>query len=171
MTTPSQPQPSRPGPSQPGPSPSGTPGAGPARGIDPRGPRFGAALTAVLLVAVLLLGDSTAGLIVLAVVVAGFALGAVAGVQNTWQGRLYGVLLRPRLSASAELEDPAPPRFAQLVGLVITAIGLVLGLAGVAYAVEIAAGLALAAAFLNAAFGFCLGCEIYLLTRRLRPAR
>ena len=32
-------------------------------------------------------------------------------------------------------------------------------------------GLALGAAFLNAAFGFCLGCEMYLIGRRLLPAR
>lgn len=149
-------------------SPSASPA--PSAGIDPRGPRAGAAITAALLVVVLVLGDSTAGLVVLGVIVASFALGAIAGVSSTWQGRLYSALIRPRLSPPAELEDPAPPRFAQLVGFVITAIGLVLGLLAVPWAVEVAAGLALAAAFLNAAFGFCLGCEIYLLARRLRPA-
>ncbi|MBO3083156.1 DUF4395 domain-containing protein [Cellulomonas fengjieae] len=139
-------------------------------GIDPRGPRFGAALTAVLLVAVLLL-DGTAALVVLGVVVASFALGAVGGVARTWQGRVFATLVRPRLAPPADLEDPRPPRFAQLVGLVITGAGLVLGLAGVAVAVPVAAAVALVAAFLNAVFGLCLGCEMYLLALRVRAAR
>ncbi|MBU4216129.1 MAG: DUF4395 domain-containing protein [Actinobacteria bacterium] len=139
----------------------------PPRGIDPRGPRFGAGLTAVLLVLVLLLGGPAA-LVVLAVVVAGFVLGTVRGVQGTWQGALYSRVVRPRLAAPAELEDPRPPRFAQLVGLVITGVGLLLGLVGVAAAVPVAAALALVAAFLNAVFGLCLGCELYLLGLRLR---
>ena len=79
--------------------------------------------------------------------------------------------MRPRLGPPAELEDPAPPRFAQGVGLVVTGVGLVFALAGAGLAVEIAAGLAFVAAFLNAAFGLCLGCELYLLIARLRGPR
>lgn len=137
-------------------------------GIDPRGPRFGAGLTAVLLVVVLLLGASTAGLVVLGVVVASFAIGAARGTQGTWQGALYKALVRPRLAAPAELEDPAPPRFAQVVGLVIAGTGLALALLGVPWALEVAAGAALVAAFLNAVVGLCLGCELYLVLTRLR---
>jgi hypothetical protein len=137
-------------------------------GIDPRGPRFGAALTAVLLVVVLLLGTSTAALVVLAVVVASFALGAFGGVGRTWQAWVFRTLVRPRLAPPTDLEDPRPPTFAQLVGLIITGAGLVLGLAGVSAAVPVAAALALVAAFLNAVFGLCLGCELYLLGLRLR---
>lgn len=136
-------------------------------GIDPRGPRVGAAITAVLLVVVLLL-PSPASVVVLAVVVASFALGAVRGVGGTWQGAVYRRLVRPRLAAPTELEDPRPPRFAQVVGLVITGVGLLLGLVGVGAAVPVAAALALVAAFLNAVFGLCLGCEMYLLGVRLR---
>lgn len=149
-----------------------TDGAGPAgRGIDPRGPRFSAALTAVLLIAAVVLGDSIAGQVVLAVVVVSFALGAARGAQGTWQGLLFKTLVRPRLDPPTELEDPAPPRFAQTVGLVITGAGLILALLGVPGAVTIFAAVALVAAFLNAAFGFCLGCEMYLIGRRLRAAR
>ncbi|TRW43683.1 DUF4395 domain-containing protein [Georgenia yuyongxinii] len=140
-------------------------------GIDPRGPRFGAAVTSVLLVVVVLLGQTPAATILLVVVTASFALGAVRGTQGTWQGWLFRTLVRPRLAPPAELEDQAPPRFAQLVGLVVTGIGLALALAGLAWAVPVFAGVALVAAFLNAAFGFCLGCELYVVGRRLVAAR
>jgi hypothetical protein len=78
--------------------------------------------------------------------------------------------VRPRLGPPTELEDPRPPRFAQTVGLVVTGAGLVLALLGVPWSVEISAALALVAAFLNAAFGLCLGCELYLLLKRSRIA-
>jgi len=143
----------------------------PARaGIDPRGPRFGAGVTAVLLAVVLLLAGTSGALWLLLVVVLSFALGAARGPQGTWQGVLFRALVRPRLAPPNELEDPRPPRFAQLVGLVITGVGLVLGLAGVGAAVPVAAALALVAAVLNAVFDFCLGCELYVVLRRLRPS-
>ena len=141
------------------------------RGIDPRGPRFVAGITAVLAITVLLLGTGTAALVVLAVLVASFALGAVRGPGATWQGWVFRRFVRPRLAAPDELEDPRPPRFAQLVGLVISGVGLVLALAGVEAAIPVAAALVLIASFLNAAFGLCLGCELYLLGLRLRTAR
>jgi len=137
-------------------------------GIDPRGPRFGAALTAVLLVGVLLLGTSAAATALLAVVAASFALGVASGVGGTWQGWLFRRFVRPRLAPPTELEDPRPPRFAQLVGLVVTGVGLLLAALGVAVAVPVAAAFALVAAFLNAVFGLCLGCELYLLGVRVR---
>jgi hypothetical protein len=139
------------------------------RGIDPRGPRVGAGITAALLVGVLLLdGAPVAALVLLAVVAASFLLGAVRGPQGTWQGALFKAVVRPRLAPPTELEDPRPPTFAQLVGLVITGAGVLLGLLGVGPAVPVAAGLALVAAFLSSAFGLCLGCELYLLGLRLR---
>lgn len=140
------------------------------QGIDPRGPRAGAAVTAVLLVVVLLL-PGAAATTALAVVAALFAVGTVRGAQGSLQGVLFRRLVRPRLAPPTELEDPRPPRFAQGVGLVITGAGVALALLGVAAAVPVAAALALAAAVLNAAFGLCLGCELYLLGVRLRAAR
>jgi hypothetical protein len=140
-------------------------------GIDPRGPRIGAAFTAVLLVAVLLLAPGAAARIVMSVVVVLFLIGVVAGAQGSVHGRIFRTVIRPRLAPPAELEDPRPPRFAQLVGLVITALGLALDLAGVPYALAISAGFVLVAAFLNAAFGFCLGCEMYLVIKRRAPTR
>ena len=133
-------------------------------GIDPRGPRFAAGVTAVVLALALLSGSPW----LLALQAAVFAVGAAWGVSASPYGRLYRRLVRPRLSAPTELEDPRPPRFAQAVGLFVTGIGLAAALAGVPWAVEVSAGLALVAAFLNAAFGLCLGCELYLWSARLR---
>ena len=134
-------------------------------GIDPRGPQFAASLTAVVLVAVLLLAP-TAALVLTAVQAALFALGATRGVQRTPHAWLFKTFVRPRLSAPTELEDPAPPRFAQAVGLGFTVVALVAYAAGGIVVAQTAIGFALVAALLNAVFRFCLGCEMYLLFRR-----
>nr|WP_245612640.1 DUF4395 domain-containing protein [Actinotalea ferrariae] len=138
--------------------------------MDPRGPRFGAAVTAALLALTILLAGSPAATVLLAGVVVLFVVGVARGAQGSVQGVLYRRLVRPRLAPPRHLEDPAPPRFAQLVGLLVTGTGLVLALAGVPGAVLVAAAVAFVAAFLNAAFGLCLGCEMYVLLRRLRPS-
>ncbi|MFE2163455.1 DUF4395 domain-containing protein [Streptomyces lydicus] len=133
-----------------------------AERIDVRGPRFGAALTTVVLAAVLISGS--APLLALQTLV--FAVGAVAGVQHSPYARLFRLAVRPRLSAPTEFEDSAPPRFAQSVGLFFAAVGLTGYLVGPEWLGLAATGCALAAAFLNAVFGYCLGCEMYLLLRR-----
>jgi hypothetical protein len=138
-----------------------------AAGIDPRGPRFGAGLTAVVLAIALLTGSVW----VLAGQAVVFALGSLLGIQRSPYGLLFRRFVRPRLAPPAELEDPAPPRFSQTVGLLVTGVGLVLAAAGAGAAVEVSAALALVAAFLNAVFGLCLGCELYLLLARLRRPR
>ncbi len=140
-------------------------------GIDPRGPRFGAAISAVLLltvVALSLAGADTAALIGLAAISALFAWGAFAGIQRHPYGVLFRSFVRPRLAAPTEWEDPRPPTFAQGVGFVVTAIGVLLGLLGIPVAVGIAAAAAFVAAFLNAVFGYCIGCQLYVLLLRLR---
>ena len=139
-------------------------------GIDPRGPRFSAGITAVLLLVVIGLGVAgltIASTVLFAVITAIFAWGAFAGVQRHPYGLFFKKVIRPRLAAPTELEDPVPPTFAQGVGFVITLVGLVLGLLGVPLAVVIAAGAAFIAAFLNSVFAYCLGCQIYLLLVRL----
>ena len=148
-------------------APAGVPSKAPA-GIDPRGPRFGAALTAILLLAVIVLAPSPAAYVIAGIVVAGFALGAFGGISRTWQGQVYKKFVAPRLAPPTEREDPRPPTFAQLVGLIILGVGFVLGLVGVPNALLISAILAFIAAFLNAVFNFCLGCEIYGIGVRLR---
>lgn len=149
-----------------------------AQGVDPRSPRFGAAITSALLAVALLLaltdGTQVAGLVLLAALAGLFAWGGVAGIRRHPYGALFRRFVRPRLQPPGELEDPAPPTFAQRVGLVITAAGVLLALVGVPYAAAVAAGLALVAALLNAVFDVCLGCLLYVWLVRaglVRPAR
>jgi hypothetical protein len=135
--------------------------------IDPRGPRFGAVITTVVLVIVLITGSVW----LLAAQALVFAAGAVFGLRYAPYGLIYKYAVRPRLEPPAELEAEAPPRFAQAVGLVFAVIGIVGYATGVTALGIAAVALALAAAFLNGAFGFCLGCEMYLLIRRIMPGR
>ncbi|MGH3332585.1 MAG: DUF4395 domain-containing protein [Nocardioidaceae bacterium] len=144
--------------------------AGTTTQIDPRGPRFAATLTTALLAVVLLTAPSTTATALLALQSLVFAVGAFGGVQRTPYAWLFKNLVRPRLSPPEETEDAAPPRFAQAVGLGFAVVALAGYLTGATLLGAVATGFALAAAFLNAAFGFCLGCEIYLLVRRSTPA-
>jgi len=134
--------------------------------VDPRGPRLAATLTAVLLAVALAVAPSTGTVVLLLVQAVLFGIGAVAGVARTPYSWLFRRFVRPRLAPPAELEDPAPPRFAQAVGLGFTVVALAGYLTGLDLLGAVATGCALAAAFLNAAFGLCLGCEVYLLARR-----
>jgi len=136
--------------------------------VDPRGPRFGAAVTTVVLAVALVLMGTTAGTVLVAWQTIVFALGALVGLQAQPYGIVFRRLVRPRLSPPAELEDAAPPRFAQAVGLLFMVVALLALLAGATPVATVAVALALAAAFLNAAFNFCLGCEMYLMWARLR---
>jgi disulfide bond formation protein DsbB len=137
--------------------------------IDPRGTQFAAAVTSVVLAAVLLSPPSLA-IALIAVQTILFAVGAGLGVQHTPHAWVFRKLVRPRLGPPSELEDAAPPRFAQAVGLVFATVALVGFLAGATTIGLVATGLALVAALLNAVLGLCLGCELYLLIRRIRPA-
>jgi hypothetical protein len=132
--------------------------------IDPRGPRFGAWITtAVLAVTLLISGSTTAAGVLLTVQAVVFALGSRG--RSPYQV-LFKKLVRPRLAPPAELEDEAPPRFAQLVGLSFALAGALSFLAGASLAGQVFTGFALVAALLNAAVGLCLGCEVYLLFKR-----
>ncbi|MEU0036281.1 DUF4395 domain-containing protein [Streptomyces sp. NPDC006333] len=131
--------------------------------IDVRGPRFGAAVTAVVLAVVLITGSAW----LLAWQTLAFALGAAGGVARSPYGLLFRTAVRPRIGPPTEFEAPEPPRFAQAVGLAFAVVGLVGYTVGPDWLGLAAAGCALAAAFLNAAFGYCLGCEMYLLVRRV----
>ncbi len=134
--------------------------------IDPRGPRFGALITMAMFTAALITGNVW----VLTFQAVMFAAGTFLGLPRAPYGLLYRWLVRPRLGPPAELEAAAPPRFAQAVGLVITAIAIVGYATGVTPLGMAAAAAGLVAAVLNGVFGLCLGCELYLLIRRTWPA-
>ncbi|MFF0223123.1 DUF4395 domain-containing protein [Streptomyces sp. NPDC004629] len=131
--------------------------------IDVRGPRFGAAVTTVVLAVVLITGSGWLS----AWQTLAFALGAAGGVSRSPYGWLFRRAVRPRIGPPTAFEAPEPPRFAQAVGLVFAGLGLVGYTLGPAWLGLLATGAALAAAFLNAAFGYCLGCELFLLLRRI----
>jgi dipeptide/tripeptide permease len=135
--------------------------------IDPRGPRFSAALSAIVLGVVLITGSVW----LFAWQAAVFAVTAGLGLKYSPYGLIYRWLIRPRLGPPQELEDPAPPRFAQGVGLFVSVIGIIGYATGLTALGMAGAALAFAAAFLNAAFGLCLGCEMYVLIRRIWPGR
>ncbi|AWW40998.1 membrane protein [Streptomyces sp. AS58] len=131
--------------------------------IDVRGPRFGAAVTTVVLAVALTTGSAW----LLAWQTVAFALGTAGGVGRSPYGWVFRRFVRPRIGPPTEFESPEPPRFAQAVGLVFAGVGLVGFTLGPEWLGLAATGLALGAAFLNAAFGFCLGCEMYLLAQRM----
>ncbi len=130
--------------------------------IDPRGARFGAAITVVVLAAVLITGSPW----LLGAQLLVFAIGALAGLRYAPYGVLFRRVIRPRLGPPGHTEAEAPPRFAQGVGMVFALGGVIGYAAGAAPAGIACTALALAAAFLNAAFDFCLGCQVYLFIQR-----
>ncbi len=144
----------------------------PAVSVDPRGPRFAAGVTSVVLIVALALGPSW-GLIPLLIQLLAFAAGALLGLRYQPYGFFFRKVLAPRLGKPSEFEDSRPPRFAQTVGLAFAVIGALAALFSLPVLYYIAVGFALLAALLNAVFNFCLGCEMYLLGKRLfdKPTR
>jgi len=132
--------------------------------IDARGPRFGAVITTVVLATAL--ATNNVWVIVAQGIV--FAIGAIKGPQFTPYAFIYKSLVKPRLKGEFEGEDVRPPQFAQSVGLLFALVAIGGSLFGVNAIFTVAVAFALGAAFLNAAFNFCLGCEIYLLLLRAR---
>src|SRR5437016_7870353 len=137
--------------------------------IDPGGARFGAAITTVVLAVVLITGSGW----LLAAQVLVFAVGALAGLRYAPYGVVFRRLIRPRLGPPARTEPEPPPRFAQGVGMVTAAVAVICYATGATTAGIVFTALALAAAFLNAAFDLCLGCHVYLFIQRnlrVRPS-
>lgn len=135
--------------------------------IDPRGQRFSAALSAIVLAIVLITGSGW----LLAAQAAVFGVGAVLGLRYSPYGLVYRWLIRPRLGPPREMEDAAAPRFAQGAGLAVSVTGVIGYAAGLPPLGMAGAAAALAAAVLNAAFGLCLGCEMYVLIHRIWPGQ
>ena len=132
--------------------------------IDARGPRFGAAITTVVFAAAL--ATHNAWFVVAQAVV--FAIGAFKGPQYTPYAFIYKTIVKPRLKGEVPTEEVNPPQFAQKVGLLFALVAIVGAATGLDLVFTIAVAGALGAAFLNVAFNFCLGCEIYLLLLRAR---
>jgi hypothetical protein len=140
--------------------------------VDVRGPRFAAWVTTAVLIGALLASavSSTLAAVILGAQAVVFAIGALRGPRRHPYGVIFANLVAPRLGPVTEREPAAPLRFAQGVGLLFAVVGTAGFLLGAHLAGVVATAFALAAAFLNAAFGICLGCKIYPLAMRLRPA-
>jgi hypothetical protein len=130
--------------------------------IDARGPRFSASITAIVLATALV----THNVWVLVAQGLVFFIGATRGPQFTPYGLLFKKLIKPRLNKIAPTEDVRPPKFAQAVGLAFALVAIFGAVVDRSLIFAGATSLALAAAFLNAAFNYCLGCEMYLLIVR-----
>lgn len=140
--------------------------------VDVRGPRFAAWVTTAVLIGVLIVFafSPLAATVLLAAQAVVFAIGALNGPRRHPYGVVFAKLVAPRLSPVTEREPVAPLRFAQLVGLIFAVAG-VAGFLATPVVGLTATALALTAAFLNAAFGICLGCQLYPLVVQLRPTR
>jgi hypothetical protein len=135
--------------------------------IDARGPRFSAAITTAVLAIALV----TSNIWVISLQAVVFAIGAIRGPQFTPYALIYKKLIKPRLKSEVTFEDARPPQFAQSVGLGFALVAVIASVVGAGGVFTVAVGFALAAAFLNAAFNFCLGCQMYLLILRVRTAK
>ena len=139
--------------------------------VDVRGPRFAAWITTAVLLAVLVASavSTRVAAVILGVQALVFAIGALRGPRQHPYGKLFAKLVAPRLGPVSEREPVAPLRFAQLVGLIFAVVGFIGFVAGAPLVGIVATAFALGAAFLNAAFGICLGCQLYPLVSRFRP--
>ena len=132
--------------------------------IDSRGPRYTAAITTVVLSAALV----TESNLIIGFQFAVFLSSVLFGLRRSLYGLIYCNLIQPRLSGPVPSENEVAPRFAQLIGALFAATALLGGLTGNTTVFLIATSFALGAAFLNAAFGFCLGCQFYLILLRAK---
>ena len=130
--------------------------------IDARGPRYSAGITSLVLSLALI----TESVYLIGFQFAVFLSAVLFGLRRSIYGFIYRNVIQPRLSGPVPSENEAAPRFAQLIGALFAATALLGGVTGNSAVFLIATSFALAAAFLNAAFGFCLGCQFYLLILR-----
>ena len=135
--------------------------------IDPRGPRFGAVITTLVVAVALATIPTKVAFVLLAVQLVAHGFGAFVGLSAQPYGIVYRKFVAPRLGKPAELEDENPPRFAQLVGFFFAIAALIALLFQATVAAQVIVALHLAASFLNAVFNFCLGCQMYLIGKRI----
>ena len=131
----------------------------PAGKIDPRGHRFGAGLSALLLVASFATGWVPG--ILLALLSIGTS--AAFGLRYSIYGAIWRRIARTLRLPKVEPEHEYPPRFAQTLGSVALILALVAFAVG-ATAIGWVFALAVAALqTLLAVTGYCLGCRLYFL--------
>lgn len=133
--------------------------------IDARQPRLGQGITGTLLVLNFVLAPKVPVAIPLLAAVMGFA--SLLGPRFNVYAYLFKAL-KPRFGPPKELEEPWPPRFANLLGFIFLTGGTV---AFYGFDSSVAAwglGLLVAAlALLAAITGLCVGCEFFVIGRRI----
>jgi len=91
----------------------------------------------------------------------GFVARVLAGPRISPLGQFATKVVAPRLPQYEKLMPGPPKRFAQGIGVAFSVTASVLWLVGAPTAARIVVGMLAGAAFLEAAFGFCLGCKIF----------
>jgi hypothetical protein len=131
----------------------------PARMIDPRGHRFGASVSAVILACSYLLNAPVGVLLVLA------SIGTSAAFGMRWS--VYGMIWRRLAKAlrlgAVEMEHEYPPRFAQTLGSICLTFSLIAFVAGLPLLGWLFAAAVAALQTLLGVTGYCLGCKLYFL--------
>lgn len=139
--------------------------------IDVRGPRFGAAITSVVLATALIV-QGPLGLALVGWQWAVFAVSTFAGLAWSPYGTIFRIVKRHfDLGPPPETETEGPPRFAQACGFAVTSVALLLALAGATTAAWVAVGVVLALSVLLAGTGLCVGCELYVVGQQWRGGR
>ena len=95
------------------------------------------------------------------VIAYGFVARVLTGPSLSPLGQLVTRVITPRLGVPERLVPGPPKRFAQGIGVVFSVTALVLTALGAWTAAQVVLALLGTAAFLEAAFGFCLGCKIF----------
>ena len=131
----------------------------PAGMIDPRGHRFGATVSALILIASWLLNAPIGVLVVL------LSIGSSAAFGMRWS--IYGLIWRRLVKVlrlgPAEMEHEYPPRFAQTLGSIALTLSLVGFVAGSPLVGWLFAGAVVALQLLLGVTGYCVGCRLYFL--------
>lgn len=141
--------------------------------IDPRGQRFSAALTSIVLAATIVSVQplSAVAILLAAFQLGVFALGGFYRLTASPYALVYARSIRPRIGPPPELDDSVGPVFSQVVGTLFLAAALAALVAGATVVAYVALALALVAALLNASIGLCLGCELHVILQRLQTSK
>jgi hypothetical protein len=132
--------------------------------IDARQPRLGQGITSVLLILNFVLFPEAPFFVPVLAIVMGFA--SLAGPRFNVYAHLFKTL-KPRFGPPRELEEPWPPRFANLVGFIFlttATLAFALDVPALAWSLSL---IVAALAGLAAATGLCVGCEFYVIGRRV----